>query len=1231
MAVMQTSPLANNPWDTVENVERIFASATDCIAVRPKLKQFRLNRHHASLSPVEHSKRITDIFSLTQSSTDFSHSLCGVSGHRSFATLSDSSRVLELYALFACGRNATWQVQERTVSYASRLSLVVSKSNIPDVAAFTTALSNCLFDATTGLLVKDPVVADVPTGVILEGDSCYYYHFPTVMVYRHERKALLSGLRQCLDSANVQHRDHDGVSEVYNSHGGPVYLGLTVCGAASFDLHFGSSGSFEVNQDNLEYALPFLCSVNPVGSVLNVFRLRGSVDTPVSWWTVLEFPNPDVTQSIPACASLLGPEKTWKRQLDAVTGLACIIKGRLLVEEQRTVGQAMHGALNGTYFGFAAWILFLQRCGVPVVQQWFALLQEWRQFSKAGSAINGTRYLHCIAQQDDPVAYDSFVDSQRREDHRDRLSGSDTDLVSLMGSMTHVDLANFVCHELRHKVCCTLPSKSEWWVYKQCSHRWMPDNGGTSVMLLVYRVLQRSLQAARCENADQDPPEAAESDNGQRTSGRPNKASLAFMVNFPCSVDADRRQQACTLHLDSVCGDIRNIQNVMRAMHMLVYDSKFLTDLDTKNDHLIPFSNGVLDVETAVLRQGVPDDLLHRGPTYEWVDFDGHDSYVLKMEYILTTTFPDSAVRAFVLEVFASLLRKRNRYKHFYILSGNTNGGKSFLLQILNAALGNLFCTIPVTAITARESDPSGHSEYLARTTGVSVCVCNEPDTSTQKLLPDKLKLFTSDSDRIPVRELYGQTREMPITWKLMMACNTPPALANCDAATVERTIFITFSSTFADARNVPKSETEQFAQRLFAATKDYTSTDIQHLGRALMMIMFTTYVRNNMHTHAYTPTVPRRLRLETEQYLFDMQYFQNFCFAFLRPSTFFNRATVISRELDWHLTTEGTTLLKYLADYEMKHGRQDPTKYTHTDRDASVVGSPAWVSCQCRQTLTLLHKNTSWGHHALTEGAYEIAMVDIDTIVNSFMAFRTRVKPQHALYNNNNQGARTRGNGVASLEYSVRMKLDPGLVRQIIRRVVGREPFQDMHLGVRLIAHEDTGYSDLDQPASHTVRRALLLLNTRWIQRFGVPIPHPAFVDLRDLRQTLEGLALRVAGSNSVGSSWSCADFGISGSGSVWKPTCTDIHMTECPITYDACAELMQTHQFYIATQLRTETDTHKLQKFVPGFTRVGTVKANTEVRKQRREKETHCAILQPAVLVPQFIPSAAFEYESH
>ena len=54
------------------------------------------------------------------------------------------------------------------------------------------------------------------------------------------------------------------------------------------------------------------------------------------------------------------------------------------------------------------------------------------------------------------------------------------------------------------------------------------------------------------------------------------------------------------------------------------------------------------------------------------------------------------------------------------------------------------------------------------------------------------------------------------------------------------------------------------------------------------------------------------------------MQYFQNFCFAFLRPSTFFNRATVMSRELVWHLTTEGATLSDVVV-YMTRHTIANP------------------------------------------------------------------------------------------------------------------------------------------------------------------------------------------------------------------------------------------------------------------------------------------------------------------
>ena len=74
--------------------------------------------------------------------------------------------------------------------------------------------------------------------------------------------------------------------------------------------------------------------------------------------------------------------------------------------------------------------------------------------------------------------------------------------------------------------------------------------------------------------------------------------------------------------------------------------------------------------------------------------------------------------------------------------------------------------------------------------------------------------MLTSDTDRITVRELYGSTREMVITWaqagapacgtgpsggKMFMACNTPPTFANVDAAILARCQYVPFESSFSD------------------------------------------------------------------------------------------------------------------------------------------------------------------------------------------------------------------------------------------------------------------------------------------------------------------------------------------------------------------------------------------------------------------------------------------------
>ena len=153
-------------------------------------------------------------------------------------------------------------------------------------------------------------------------------------------------------------------------------------------------------------------------------------------------------------------------------------------------------------------------------------------------------------------------------------------------------------------------------------------------------------------------------------------------------------------------------------------DTAFQSQLDCTNEHLIPLTNGVLKLSR--LCDEHPDDMLKKGPMYRFIQYNHNRSQIQEVEYIITTIFPDTVLRCFVLDVFSSCLRKRNVNKHFYIISRGANAGKSFFLQLVNYAFGDLFCTLPITALTSRGKDPSGHTDYLARSHGCNIAVCNE-------------------------------------------------------------------------------------------------------------------------------------------------------------------------------------------------------------------------------------------------------------------------------------------------------------------------------------------------------------------------------------------------------------------------------------------------------------------------------------------------------------------------
>lgn len=107
---------------------------------------------------------------------------------------------------------------------------------------------------------------------------------------------------------------------------------------------------------------------------------------------------------------------------------------------------------------------------------------------------------------------------------------------------------------------------------------------------------------------------------------------------------------------------------------------------------------------------------------------------------------------------------------------GNTNGGKSLLrssylwreggresvtpllLSLVNGAFESLFGLLPLTAITGRETDPSGHSDYLARTQGMDRLSC--PSIVRQMIRRDGMEAWSprpsaSATSRTAVRSRF--------------------------------------------------------------------------------------------------------------------------------------------------------------------------------------------------------------------------------------------------------------------------------------------------------------------------------------------------------------------------------------------------------------------------------------------------------------------------------------------
>ena len=460
------------------------------------------------------------------------------------------------------------------------------------------------------------------------------------------------------------------------------------------------------------------------------------------------------------------------------------------------------------------------------------------------------------------------------------------------------------------------------------------------------------------------------------------------------------------------------------------------------------------------------------------------------------------------------------------MFTGNTNGGKSLLFSLVKAAFASLCGLLPIQAITGKDADASSHSDYLARTHGQALCVCNEPDSSTQMLMPEKVKVMTSDSDHLAVRHLYGSTRDMPIMWKLVLLCNTPPMYTQLDDASVQRTQYVPCNSTFVSDTDAPASEEMQYRQGRFPR-RDIPPARQRELSRRLMCMFFSTYCQHGMQNPTYTLNPPRRIRLESDRHLQELSVFRMYLRVFLRPcgtvsgSALSIRAhqAIVQATQRIHILHE--TWLDMGNNREHYGWSREWNDFDANARNPNCIGSPGWVRCQCIHMLRFVYLES--GQRTELEGLrgsagrrdlwlpLVIPYVDAVFVADQFNRYRKqqRVYLNRNLVNHANtfstpseqgeqQEQQARGQSHRKpqcVSLGSRMRLDRTLVRNVMREVTSSDPDGDRLLGRVFTGPNNRMVSDNDTQTGMMLDRVLAMACRQWYRRFRAPVAHSVMI----------------------------------------------------------------------------------------------------------------------------------------
>ena len=344
---------------------------------------------------------------------------------------------------------------------------------------------------------------------------------------------------------------------------------------------------------------------------------------------------------------------------------------------------------------------------------------------------------------------------------------------------TDVDLATVLYTIFKDRFVCVSVKDNIWYEFEK--NRWVECDQGNSLRALISKDMHDIYTKKHREIMD-------------TTSG----------LDPTCDQYTSARKRS--RRIVDICTKLKTTSfknNIMREVREQFYDKDFEEKIDTRPE-LLCFKNGVIDFKTKTFRRGQPDDNLSKTTKIDYIPLDQERHRILidEINEFMAQLFPEPELREYMWEHLASTLIGTNREQTFNIYIGGGSNGKSKLIELMSACLGEYKAVLPITAVTQKRAMIGGASPELAVLKGVRYAVMQEP-TKGDRINEGILKEITGGDD-MTARALFKNTITFVPQFKLVVCTNVLFDIKSNDDGTWRRIRLCPYKSKFCED---PKSD----------------------------------------------------------------------------------------------------------------------------------------------------------------------------------------------------------------------------------------------------------------------------------------------------------------------------------------------------------------------------------------------------------------------------------------